>query len=89
MGQYLRSCFRLSTLLLRVSQDTSLMRTNASSSCMHFTDRMLELGSRSALQHRPAQGEEHPLTRPPQNGQHKSNGSHPNKKISHLAEPDV
>ena len=29
MGQYLRSCFRLSTLLLRVSQDTSLMRTNA------------------------------------------------------------
>ena len=34
MGQYLRSCFRLSTLLLRVSQDTSLMRTKASSSCM-------------------------------------------------------
>lgn len=34
VGQYLRSCFRLSTLLLRVSQDTSLMRTNASSSYM-------------------------------------------------------
>ena len=42
MGQYLRSCFRLSTLLLRVSQDTSLMRTKASSSCM--TESLNELG---------------------------------------------
>jgi hypothetical protein len=37
VGQYLRSCFRLSTLLFMVSWCASLMRTKASSSCRPHT----------------------------------------------------